>query len=336
MKKAVITFFETPDWQASYIRKKLKNTSVKFFPDTLDASGLKLAKNTEILGIFIGSKIDNKTLSALPKLQLIVTMSTGYDHIDLKACHKRGVSVTNVPFYGENTVAEHTLALILSISRRIHQSYQRTSRGIFSFEDLRGFDLKGKILGVIGTGHIGRHVIRMAQGFEMNIIAYDAYPDKVWAKKNAAEYLPLNSLLRRADIITLHAPYNPKTHHLLNEKNMRLIKKGGIIINTSRGALIDTAAMVKALQDGRLGALGLDVLEGEQQIKEEAELLSGIHSMQDLKINMENHILMHSDKVILTPHNAFNSDEAIQRILDTTILNIKQFTAKQKLENQVK
>ncbi len=331
-----ITFFETEKWQQDYLRAKLKNHKLRFFPECVTEEVLEAAKDTDILGVFIGSQVNRHALSHLPRLRLITTMSTGYDHIDLKAAKAHEVAVCNVPFYGENTVAEHAMALILSITRRIHQSYERTARGNFSNLELQGRDLKGKTLGVVGTGHIGRHVIRMAKGFEMNIVAYDAYPDKAAAKKLGFKYLTLPALLKEADIITLHAPYTKQTHHLINAASFKQMKQGVILINTARGGLIDTTAMVKALQSGKVDGLGLDVLEGEQYIKEEAEMLSVDFSKKDLKVNMENHILMHSDKVVLTPHNAFNSKEAVERILDTTVHNIEQFIAKKKLDNQVK
>jgi len=331
-----ITFFETTSEQEKYLKAKLKKHSLRFFRNRLDTQSLKQIKDTEALGVFIGSKIDQVVLHSLPKLKLVLTLSTGFDHIDLLACKKSRIVVANVPSYGENTVAEHAFALLLSISRKIHQSYVRTSQGDFSLAGLQGFDLAGKTIGVIGTGHIGRHMIRLAQGFEMKVIAFDVYPDKAWAKKQKVQYLSLLQLLKRSDIVTLHIPYMKATHHLLNKQNMAVMKKGAVLINTARGGLIDTAAMVRALQSGRLQALGLDVLEGEQQIKEEAELLAKDFTRADLAVNMENHILMHSDKVVLTPHNSFNSREALERILDTTVENIEQFAGKRKLQNQIK
>jgi D-lactate dehydrogenase len=331
-----ITFFETTLEQEQYLKARLKKHSLRFFRTKIDSKSLKLVKDTEVLGVFIGSTVDAEVLKVLPKLKLIVTMSTGYDHIDLIACKKRKIVVANVPFYGENTVAEHAFALLLSISRKIHQSYLRTSHGNFSNDGLQGFDLKGKTIGVIGTGHIGRHVIRMAKGFDMNILAFDMYPDKAWAKKQGISYVTLSTLLKKSDIVTLHVPYMKATHHLLNKKNIALMKKGAVLINTARGGLVDTVAMVKALQQGKLQALGLDVFEGEQQIKEEAQLLTKDFTREDLIINIENHVLMHSDKVVLTPHNSFNSKEALERILAATVENIEQFIGKKKVNNQVK
>ncbi|MFH0873227.1 MAG: hydroxyacid dehydrogenase [Candidatus Komeilibacteria bacterium] len=331
-----LTFFETEKWQQEYLRPRLKGQSLKFYIKPLTEEIISSIKDTDVLVVFVHSPVNRQIISRLPRLRLITTMSTGFDHIDLKAAKEHEVTVCNVPFYGENTVAEHAMALMLSITRRIHQSYERTARGNFSNEGLRGIDLKGKTLGVIGTGHIGRHVIRMAKGFEMKIIAYDAYPDTKAAKHLGFHYVKLPELFKEADIITLHAPYNPKTHHLINSQSFKLMKPGVILINTARGGLIDTAAMVKALEAGKVGGLGLDVLEDEQDIMEEAEMLSRHFTKKDLKINVENHILMHSDKAVLTPHNAFNSQEAVERILDTTILNIEHFLGKKKLENQVK
>jgi len=335
-RKLKIVFFETEGWQKKYLQRMLKKHQLTFFADDIDDKKLALVRDINVLAVFVGSLVSKSVMTALPKLQLITTMSTGFDHIDLKEVSKRKIKVTNVPFYGENTVAEHAMALLLSIAHKIHQSYERTNRGRFNFDGLTGFDLKGKTIGVIGTGHIGQHLIKMARGFDMKVIAYDKYPDKSVAKKQGFEYVPLGQLLRQADVISLHLPYMPSTHHLLNANNMKSIKKGAVLINTARGGLIDTKAMVAMLRSGRLSAVGLDVLEGEKDVKEEVEMLSKKWKAQDMRITIENHFLMHSENAIVTPHTAFNSKEAITRILDTTIENIESFAGNKKLQNQVK
>jgi D-lactate dehydrogenase len=252
----------------------------------------------------------------------------GFDHVDLPACQARGVMVAHVPVYGENTVAEHTFALILAISRRIFQSYERTERMKFGREGLRGFDLAGKTLGVVGVGRIGRNVCRIAkEGFAMRVLAQDIRPDAPLASALGFTYAAsLDDLLRATDVITLHAPYGPSTHHLLNRENLARVKRGAILVNTARGGLVDTQALLWALNEGILLGAGLDVLEEENFVYEEAELLiNNVPAGRDLATVLRNHILVERDDVIVTPHNAFNSHEAVTRIFETTVDNIRSF-----------
>jgi len=199
---------------------------------------------------------------------------------------------------------------------------------------LRGVDLRGRTLGVIGVGSIGQHVIRMANGFEMNVIAFDVFKNNKLQKKLNFKYVDFNNLLKNSDIITLHCPYNKHTHHLINKNNIKKIKKGALLINTARGALIDTDALVRALDAGILKGAGLDVLEDECYVKEDKQVMSKHFPKKcDMRIILENHILAKKDNVIITPHNAFNSVEALQRILDTTVDNIKGFLRKEVINN---
>lgn len=325
-----ISFFELELWEKEYVKKNIKGYDIKFYDKPLSIENVSDAKNSDIIGIFIYSKITKEILNKLPKLKLIATFSTGYDHIDIEECEKHNVKVCNVPAYGENTVAEHTFALILALSRKIFQSIERTKKGSFNYDGLRGFDLKGKTIGLIGTGHISNHVARMANGFEMNIIGYDINQNPELIKNFGLKYVDMNTLLKESDIISLHLPLNDKTKYTINKKNISLIKPTALIINTARGGLIETDALVKALQKNKIAGAGLDVLEEEDMIKEEKELLS--EDKADKKGNLqtliENHILLQLENVIITPHNAFNSAEALQRILDTSIENIKNFEKK--------
>jgi D-lactate dehydrogenase len=322
-----ITFLEVEKWEESYLADKLaklKNLSLNFFSKPLSASILKKIGGTDILAVFIYSQIDSQALAALPNLKFIATMSTGFDHIDLAECSKRKIKVSNVPFYGENTVAEHTLALMLALSRKLPESIEKTKRYDFELSGLRGFDLKGRTLGIVGLGHIGQHVARMARGFEMQVLAFDPKRNNQLAKKLGVRYVSLNYLLAHSDIISLHAPYNKKTHHLINIKNIGLIKKGAYLINTARGGLIETEALIQALNKKIIAGAGLDVLEEECFIKEEKELLTKPFKQKcDLKTILQGHYLINHPQVLVTPHNAFNSEEALRRILDTTVENIQ-------------
>jgi D-lactate dehydrogenase len=278
-------------------------------PATAQAGG---ATNFDIAGVFMDSPVDAAVIAALPELKFVTTLSTGYDHIDLAAAAARGIPVSSVPAYGENTVAEFAFALILALSRKVIQANARVrDEHKFTTDGLCGFDLAGKTIGVVGTGRIGKHAVRMAKGFGMKIVAYDVYHDDAFAKEMDFQYLSLEDLLKTSDVITIHAPYLPSTHHLINMSNVGLIKKGAILINTARGAIVETPAFVVALTSGTLAGAGIDVLE------EEATMKAGDMSADAELIAMPN--------VIVTPHNAFNTHEAFIRILDTTIDNIVAF-----------
>jgi len=320
-----IAFFEIKEWEKIHLKKEFKNYTLEFYQEPLSSINVNKIRDFEIVSIFIYSKMDKKVLEKLPQLKLITTRSTGFDNIDLEVCSKKKITVCNVPFYGENTVAEHTFALILSLSRNIHKSYVRTLRNDFSIEGLKGFDLKGKTLGVIGTGHIGACVIKIAKGFDMNILAFDVIKNKKLAKELDFQYVDFNQLLQGSDIITLHLPYNKNTHHLINKQTIKKIKKGAILINTSRGKIVDTEALIWALEQGVLSGLGLDVLEGEKLIKEEKELLYEKKNLEVLAELVKGHILLNKDNVVFTPHIAFYSEEALIRIIETTTENIKKY-----------
>jgi D-lactate dehydrogenase len=323
-----LAFLELQAWEEKYLRGRLDGAhEVVAFREVLEDKHLSQIEDAEILSPFIYSKLTAERLAKLPKLKMIATRSTGFDHIDVAECFKRGIMVCNVPFYGENTVAEHTFALILALSRKVHEAFVRVRAGNFSLDGLRGFDLKDKTIGVVGAGRIGLHVIRIARGFGMKVLAFDVKRDNFWAEVLGFEYAELNDLLGRSDIITLHAPYNRHTHHLINRDNIHKIKRGAILINTASGGLVNTDALWKALDDGILAGAGLDVLEGEETIYEESALLGDAVNPEKLRTALQNHVILKKPNVVFTPHNAFNSQEALERILDTTAENIAAFVA---------
>lgn len=328
-------FFEIQDWEEKYLRNKLKGHKLHFSKVPLNARNVNKVKDAEILISFIYSELNSQNLSKLPKLKLIATMSTGFDHIDLEFCRNKGIKVCNVPFYGENTVAEHAFALILALSRNLYNSIEKARKEDFSLKGLKGFDLKGKTLGVIGVGHIGEHVIKIAKGFEMKAIGYSRHKDKKLSKKLGFKWASsLENLLKNSDIITIHVPLNKGTEHLINMGNVKKIKKGAYLINTARGEIVDTDALKYALDNNILAGAGLDVLEGEEDIKEERELLSNRIDKCDWETFLQNHLLLKNKNVIITPHCAFYTQEALERILDTTIGNIKGFL-KGRIRNRV-
>jgi D-lactate dehydrogenase len=203
---AKITFFEIKPWEIKYLKSSLKNHSLRFFEEPINNKNLSKAKDSDIISVFIYSKVSKDTLRKLPSLKLITTRSTGFDHIDTKECKKRKIQVCNVPYYGENTVAEHTFALILSLSRNIHKSYVRTLKDNFSIEGLTGFDLKDKTIGIIGGGHIGLHVARMARAFGMHVRVNDLNKNNFLAEVINFKYVSFEELLKSSDIISLHIP----------------------------------------------------------------------------------------------------------------------------------
>ncbi len=326
---AAIAFFEVKDWESKYLKDRLKKHKLSFYTEKLGEENLAKAQKAEAVSICIYSKISKELLDKMPRLKAIFTRSTGFDHIDIEECERRGIKVHSVPSYGENTVAEHTFALILSLSRNIHKSYVRTMRDDFSVEGLTGFDLKGKTLGIIGGGKIGMHVARMARGFGMEVLIFDVNQQQFMAEIIGFKYSGMEELLKSSDIISIHVPHNDKTHHLIDRSKFRMMKKGAILINTARGGIVDTDALLEALEKKQLGGAGIDVIEGEEFIKEEKALLHCEGEKCRWKSLIErNYKLLHMDNVVFTPHNAFNSKEALVRILDTTIENIISFFKK--------
>ncbi len=329
---AKIAFFELAKFglggMQDYIKKFLKGHEILFFEEPLTEQNADKASDCEVVAFFIYSKINDTLLKKLKKTKLVATMSTGFDHIDIEACRKRNIVACNVPAYGDNTVAEHAMALLLAISRKIIPSIERTRKGDFSLGGLRGFDLKGKVMGILGTGRIGRNVAHFAEAFGMKVIAYDKFPNESLAKECGFTYMSLDEVLAQSDVLSLHLPESPETHYIINKNNVRKIKKGCVLINTARGGLIETEAILLGLKEGIFSACGLDVLEEEVAIKEEAELLhETFQKASDMKTLLEEHILLQHPQVLITPHNAFNSAESLTRILDTTIDNINSFLA---------
>ncbi len=324
-----IAFLEVKDWEREYLQARLPGHEFFFTAEKLVPEMLPQIAAAEVLSPFIYSQVTAEVMAQMAKLRLVTTRSTGYDHIDLAAAAARGIVVSTVPSYGENTVAEHTFALMLALARKIPQSYTRVMRGDFSLEGLTGFDLKGKTLGVLGAGKIGLHVIKIARGFGMRVLAYDPYRNNFLAELLGYSYASIDELLAHSDIVTLHMPYSPAMHHFMDRVRFARMKHGALFVNTARGRLVDTDALLQALESGHLAGAGLDVVEGEELISEERQLLSQQHSLDKLQAVVRTHVLFRRDNVLFTPHNAFNSQEALERILDTTVENIVHFTAGQ-------
>lgn len=322
-----VVIFETEEWEHEACLQVQQRHQIACTREPLNASTVAAYTDAEIVSPFVNSKLSAEVLSALPNLKLVATRSTGYDHIDLDFCKARGIRVSNVPDYGDWTVAEQVFALLLAVARNLVKAVERTRRGIFNQSGLRGFQLHGKQIGVIGTGRIGRRVIEIAMGFGMSVVAYDLQPDHEAAQQLGFRYTELDDLLRSADIVTLHVPALPETINLLSDHEFQLMKPGVVLINTARGNVIDVPALVRALADGKVKAAGLDVLPNEPLIREEAEVFRADagFSDYDLKALVANNVLLRFPNVIVTPHNAYNTDDAVKRIIETTLDNIQAF-----------
>ncbi len=325
-----IAFFEIEGWEEKLICQKFPTAELFLSQSKIDELTLPPKKDFDIISVFIDSRITLQVLNHFPKLKFIATRSTGYDHIDLKTCKERNILVSFVPGYGDHTVAEFAFGLILNLTRKIYQAIDQIKETeSFSLEGLRGTDLKGKTIGIIGTGRIGKEMIKIAKGFGLKILAFDPNPNNDLAKEIGFSYVSLEELLKNSDIISLHCPYNEKTHHLINKENIKILKKGAYLINTARGGVVETEAIIWGLKEGILAGAGLDVLEEEGEIKDELNFLSkGKMHQEKLKTMLQNHILMKMPNVLITPHNAFNSKEALERILNITFDNIQGFIDK--------
>ena len=336
---------------------------IAFFEKELPGQPLHFARwpgevkaDATVLSLFIHTRVDTRFLDRHPALRLVASRSTGVEHIDLAACRARGVTVLNVPSYGEHTVAEHTFALILTLSRRLREVVRAPGKeDRVAYESVRAIELRGKTLGVLGAGRIGRHVIRMARAFGMHVLAYDTRREEsgVPLQDDACAYAPLEAVLAGAHVLTLHVPLRPETRHLLRRETLALCRRGVIIINTARGALIDTDALLEALGSGQVGGAGLDVLEEDSVIRQEAtrviseQIVQRLHAItgavephgqdparvRELENLFRNKRLLSRPDVIFTPHIGFNSVEAVERINAATAENIRRFLRGEALES---
>lgn len=317
-----IAIFETSDLERKLIGKYLSDNTITFFDGTIQDTPIEKFCDSEVLCVFVHSKVTENVISKCPNLKLVCTRSTGIDHIDKNALEQRNILLKNVPLYGENTVAEHTFALMLALSRRLRESYTNTLNGNYSTDGLMGFDLKDKTIGIIGGGRIGLHVARMARSFGMHVRVYDINQDSFLAEIINFKYVTLDELLKISDIVSLHVPYNKYTHHIINADTLSKMKNGAILINTARGSLVDTSALIEALNQGKIYGAGLDVLEGEEYMNEES--IADMPTANAAKAIEQNTELTKFPNVIITPHNAFNSIEAIERIVLKTVKNINE------------
>ena len=284
----------------------------------------------EVLSVFVDYQVTADVLDMLPNLKMIAARSAGYDHIAVAEAQQRGIIVSRVPHYGARTVAEYAFALMFALSRNVYRSYSDMQRNVSvsGVDVYEGFDLFGKTLGIVGTGAIGRNVCEIARGIGMKVLAYDVSPDETFASELGLQYAALDEVLAQADIVTLHVPSIPATHHLINAEKLQTMKAGSYLINTARGEIIDTKALVRSVHEGHLAGAGLDVIEGEHSLREEAELLvEGVPDPALWETLIADHALIDMLNVIVTPHIAFNTTEAKREITQTTLDNISAFVS---------
>ena len=336
----IIYFTETEPDGERFFAESLPGHEVRFASQINDVGA-----NAEIVSCFINSKIDSAFLSAHPALKLLVTRSTSVDHIDMAGCRARGVLVCSLPFYGDTTVAEHTFALILALSRRLREVMLAPKNGHFSYEGTRGMELAGKTLGIIGMGRIGQRVAELAHAFQMHVLAYDLHQSAATTGNLVCDFVTLEDLLASSHVISLHAPLTEETYHILNAGTLSKCRHGVLVVNTARGSLVDTHALREALNSGQVGGAGLDVLQDERVMRDSASRIIAADIIQHLRsdalatddqdadrlrelqeIMLSDDVLSRSN-VVFTPHVAFNSVESSDRMRRATLENISGFVA---------
>ena len=328
-----VAFFSTKAYDREFMDKanETYNHEFQYFDTKLEASTAILASDFDGVCIFVNDQADRETLEHLKEegVKLVTLRAAGFNNVDIEAAEELGIKVTRVPAYSPYAVAEHTLAMILTLNRKTHLAYERVRNGNFSLEKLMGFDLYGKTVGVIGTGNIGQIFARNMYGLGCKVLAYDPYPDEEFEKENIVEYVSLDEMYPEVDIVSLHCPLTEDTHHLINAEAIDKMTDNVMLINTSRGALVDTKAVIKALKHGKIGYFGLDVYEQEENLF--FQDLSG-HIIQDDDIAR----LMTFPNVLITSHQAFFTENAMNNISDTTLQNINEFEQGKALQNEVK
>jgi D-lactate dehydrogenase len=324
-----IAFFNTKSYEQEYFDRFNKYHHINYLPVPLNETTVSLAAGHEVVCCFVNDRLNETVVKKLQTLgiRLIALRCAGFNNVDLKAAAEAGIKIVRVPAYSPHAVAEHAVALILTLNRKTHKAYNRVREGNFSLERLMGFDLFGKTVGVIGTGKIGALFAHIMKGFGCNVLAYDPYPNSALIK-DGLQYASLEELLAKSDIISLHCPLTPETKNIINRDTIWKMKKGAMLINTSRGALIETNAVIEALKSGHLAYLGIDVYEQEETIF--FNDLSETIIQDDVFMR-----LMSFPNVLITSHQGFFTEEALIQIAETTLNNISAFEEEEALLNEV-
>jgi D-lactate dehydrogenase len=335
----IVSFFSTQSYDKTYFDRHNKSNEIRYFDVSITEQTAVLAKGSQAVCVFVNDKITEGVIQQLSKMgiRLIVLRSAGYNNVNLEAAKQYGLTIVRVPAYSPHAVAEHAVALILTLNRKTHKAYNRVREGNFSLDRLTGFDLFEKTVGVVGTGKIGEVFCRIMLGFGCKVLAYDLVENKDLKAVDAGNpdasgkgvvYVSLENLLKQSDIVSLHCPLNDATHHLVNTESLKMMRHGAMLINTGRGALIDTQAVIEALNIGQLGYLGIDVYEQEDKLffRDFSESI-----IQDEVILR----LMSFPNVLITAHQAFFTEEALTQIALITLQNISDFEAGKPLLNVV-
>ncbi len=327
-----IAFFSTRSYDREYFERENKQAQhhIQYLEVQLDEESAPLAKGYEAVCLFVNDRVNAAVAQqlAIAGVRLIALRCAGYNHVDIAAAERCGLTVVRVPAYSPHAVAEHTVALILTLNRKTHRAYNRVREGNFALENLMGFDLFGKTVGVVGTGKIGKVFAQITMGFGCRVLGFDPFPDAELAAAGV-QYVSLEELLQRSHIVSLHCPLTEATHHLINADSLRLMRPGAMLINTGRGALINTQAVIQALKSGHLGYLGLDVYEQEEGLF--------FHDFSH-EIIQDDLIarLMTFPNVLITSHQAFFTHEAMTQIARITLQNATAFERQLPLENAVR
>ena len=323
-------FFSTKSYDIDYFEKYNSTHELQFFEAQLNIKTINLIDGHEAVCVFVNDDLNKDVITKLANkgVKLIALRCAGFNNVDLAAAKVNGIRVVRVPAYSPYAVAEHTVALILTLNRKTHKAYNRVRDANFSLNKLIGFDLHQKTVGVIGTGKIGRIFCEIMQGFGCNVIAFDPYPNSDLIAKGV-DYQTLEVLLQTSDIISLHCPLTPETYHIIDAKAIQQMKKGVMLVNTSRGALIDTSAVIDALKSKQIGNLAIDVYEQEEALF--FQDLSG-EILEDETITR----LMTFHNVLITAHQSFFTNEALVQIATTTLENLSDFEKDKELVNEIK
>jgi len=327
-----ITFFSTQPYDKTFFENHNKGFGfeLEFFEVSLNEQTLRLVHNTEAICVFVNDQVNRSVIEQLAYLgiKIIALRCAGFNNVDLKATAEFNIKVVRVPAYSPHAVAEHAVAMIMTLNRKTHKAYNRIREQNFSLNGLMGFDLAGKTVGIIGTGNIGKVFCQIMLGFGCHVLAFDIQQDEELTMRGVP-YLSLDDLLLRSDIISLHCPLTTETHYLINNDTITKMKEGVMLINTSRGALIDTKAVIRAMKDKKISALGIDVYEQEENLF--------FHDLSD-EILEDDTIsrLMNFPNVLITSHQGFFTQEALTQITETTFTNLMSFKNNEVLRNEIK
>jgi len=319
--------FDTKPYDREALQQASANCAIEwhFLEFRLTKDTAAAAKDARAVCVFVNDQLDRPCLEVLARqdVELVALRCTGFNNVDVDCARELKLTVTRVPVYSPHAVAEHAVALLLTLNRKIHRAFNRVRELNFSLNGLVGFDLYGKTAGIVGTGKIGRITAQILRGFGMRVLAYDPFPDHEWAKQAGVEYAEDPTvLLRNSDVISLHTPLTPETRYIIREETIDLMRPGSILINVSRGALVDTKALIQALKSGRLAGVGLDVYEEEEGIFFE-DLSCGVLHDDELAR------LLTFPNVLITSHQAFLTGEALTEIAHTTVANIAALAGKE-------